>query len=580
MERKSYLTSKAFRLFLGASILTALSSMLGNIIDGIILSHLIDYNAMSATSLCKPIIQGNYTFYQLVGLGASILVAKAMGQNDRKRMSHLFTMTVAVLTLYSLAEMVAALLFPDPIVSAFCKNEALHDYAKDYFIPTMLGTPLFMGVYFLGGFNAIDGSPKLVSVAMVIDNVIHIVMDFALIQAFSMGVSGGAVATLIGHAIAIAIMSGHYFGGKSLYRFAVLKFKDFGKALGEACSTGMPFAVASICMTIYFFCTQNIVSTGLGKEGLFIFSVMLNIMTIYNMFITGACQTMQQLAAIQLGLGDNFGHRMTVKEAFRFLNISLGSAFLLLLVFPQIIALTFDCPQELMDECCYGVRIYGFAFWVFCLLYLLMVNYKLLRLSGIANFISFALSLTVIPVMWLNVNYMQELVWWSNLIAYLLVLVAVLIISAVIRRKNRDLSPIILIPRTSQNPTFDLSFGYSEESMHESFQKLSQWLNEQNLDKHIIYRIRVTAEELMSNIARHGEQKNKKAFADVRLMITDKAVKMALNDDGIPFDPVDCQDKGYGLIIANGEADNIQYKYQFGQNMTTVMFERSSSGRS
>ena len=46
MERQKYLSTRAFKVFLGASILTALSAMLGNVVDGIIVSHLIDYNAM------------------------------------------------------------------------------------------------------------------------------------------------------------------------------------------------------------------------------------------------------------------------------------------------------------------------------------------------------------------------------------------------------------------------------------------------------------------------------------------------------------------------------------------------------
>lgn len=573
MERKSYLTGKAFRLFLGASILTALSAMLGNIIDGVIVSHLIDYNAMSATSLCKPIIQGNYTFYQLVGLGASILVAKAMGQGDRRRVNRLFSTTILVLAAYGLTESMIGIFSPEIIVNAICKNEALYGYASEYFIPIIIGTPLFLGVYFLGGFTAIDGSPRLVSHAMLTDNILHIIMDIVLIQFLSLGVIGSSISTVIGHATAIAIMSAHYVKGKSQYRFELIRFSDIRRCLSEACSTGLPFAVASVCLTIYLYCTQNIISTGLGKESLFIFSVMLNIMTIYNMFVTGACQTMQQLAAIQIGLGDNYGHRMTVNEAFRFLNTSLCIAFGVLAVFPQIIANTFDCPPELMEECCYGIRIYGFAFWLFCILYLLMVNYKLLKFSGLANFISFALSLSVIPVMWFNVNYMKDLVWWSNLIAYLIVFLIILIVTAVIRKHDKSLTPVILIPRESKFPTYDQSFGYSMESMHESFKALSQWLRAQDLDEHLIFRIRVTAEELMANITQHSQQKNKNACADLRIAVKDEGVTMMLNDDGIPFNPIGPKDGQYGLIIANGEANDIQYKYQFGQNMTTVTFK-------
>lgn len=562
-------------MFLGASILTALSAMLGNIVDGIIVSHMIDYNAMSATSLSKPIIQANYTFYQLVGLGASILVAKALGENDKQRVYSLFSISIAILALYGFAETMIGVFCPDVVVDMICKDADMHEYASQYFIPLLVGTPIFLAVYFLGGFTAIDGAPKLVSKAMVIDNIVNLCMDIVLIKVFDMGVMGSSIATLLGHIVAIAIILSHYFKGKSQYRLTSIT-RSLGESftlLKEACSTGLPFAVASVCMTIYLFYTQIIIGTHLGNDGLFIFSVMLNIMTIYNMFVTGACTTMQQLAALQLGLGDNYGHRLTVFSAFKFLNVSLGIACLLMLIFPGILAHMFDCPDQLLSECCYAVRIYGFAFWLFCLLYLLMVNYKLLKQTSLANFISFALSLSVIPVMWFNAVYCMELIWWSNLIAYALVFICVIAISTFISLRNREskLMPLFLLSKTGKFPQFDISFDHSSDTMHRSFDELSAWLKKQDLHESTIFKVRVIAEELMSNITRHSEQKNKNAFADVRLVISNDAVTFSITDDGAPFNPVENKDKGYGLMIANGAANSLDYKYQFGQNMTTAV---------
>lgn len=582
MERKSYLTGKAFRVFLGASILTALSSMLGNIVDGVIVSHLIDYNAMSATSLSKPIIQANFTFYQLIGLGASILVAKALGENAKDRVSSLFTLTIAVLLVYGLAETMIGVFCPDVIVNMVCKDAALKEYASQYIVPLLIGTPVFLAVYFLGGFTAIDGAPKLVSRAMVIDNVVNLCVDVTLIKVFGLGVMGSSIATLIGHAVAIGIMLSHYVGRESNLKVSYsslswilppFKGGPGWVLLKEICSTGLPFAVASVCMTAYLFYTQSIIGNNLGKDALFVFSVMLNIMTFYNMFISGACSTMQQLAALQLGLGDSFGHRMTVFSAFRFLNVSLGIVCAFMMLFPGVIAGLFDCPDSLLSECCYAVRIYGVAFWLFCVLYLLMVNYKLLKQTTLANLISVVLNLSVIPVMWYAAVYCKPLVWWSNLIAYVMVFVCVLVISTIIilRHKTEKLMPLFLLSKTSKYPQMDMSFDYSSEAMHSSFDELSAWLKSQQLPESTVFKVRIIAEELMSNVTRHSEQTNRKAYADVRLVITPTAVTFSVTDDGAPFNPVDYQDKGYGLIIANGAASSINYKYQFGQNMTTAV---------
>ena len=573
MQRKSYLTGKAFKMFLGASILTALSAMLGNIVDGIIVSHLIDYNAMSATSLSKPIIQGNYTFYQLVGLGASILVAKALGSNDRGRANGLFTMAIIVLLIYGIAETAVGIICPGVVVDAVCSSEALREYSMQYFEPLLIGTPLFLAVYFLGGFTAIDGSPKLVSVAMIIDNAVNLTMDIVLIKVFEMGVAGSSVATLIGHAVACVIMLSHYVGGRSQYRIDMTGLRM--SRVREACGSGMPFAVASICMTVYLYSTQAIIGSELGHDKLFIFSVMLNIMTIYNMFVSGSCATMQQLAALQLGMGDSYGHRLTVFTAFRFLNISLATACAVMCIAPQLVARMFDCPDAMLAECCGGVRIYGVAFWLFCVLYLLMVNYKLLQQTALANFISFFLNLAVIPVMWLMATRRPDMVWWSNLIAYAFVAVIVLTVALLKMRRDSNLMPVLLLPKGVRYPSLDFSFAYSAEAMHSGFEQLSEWLKGCRLSTSAIFKVRVVAEELMSNITRHSGQSSAHAYADVRLVIIDNIITLSITDDGKPFNPVENKDKGYGLMIANGLATDISYKYQFGQNMTMVKIDIS-----
>ena len=308
----------------------------------------------------------------------------------------------------------------------------------------------------------------------------------------------------------------------------------------------------------------------MGHDKLFIFSVMLNIMTIYNMFVSGSCATMQQLAALQLGMGDNYGHRHTVYTAFRFLNISLAVACAVMCIAPQLVAGMFDCPEELMAECCGGVRIYGVAFWLFCVLYLLMVNYKLLRESALANFISFFLNLSVIPVMWLMATQFPDMVWWSNLFAYIAVAIVVLSVAWLKSSRDKNVVPVLLLPRTAGNQSADFSFAYADDAMHSTFDQMSQWLKARQLSTSTIFKVRVVAEELMSNITRHSQQKNANAYADVRIVIADNVLTLSVCDDGKPFNPIENKDKGYGLMIANGLASDIFYRYQFGQNMTMV----------
>ena len=57
----------------------------------------------------------------------------------------------------------------------------------------------------------------------------------------------------------------------------------------------------------------------------------------------------------------------------------------------------------------------------------MMIVYKLYGHHHMALFISFALSLTVIPVLWLMARALPQYLWYSYLIAYLIEGLAILV---------------------------------------------------------------------------------------------------------------------------------------------------------
>jgi len=86
--------------------------------------------------------------------------------------------------------------------------------------------------------------------------------------------------------------------------------------------------------------------------------------------------------------------------------------------------------ESMISEGSRALRIFALSFIPFCYIYVLMIVYKLYCHHRMALFISFALSLTVIPVMWVISEWAPQLLWYSYLIAYL---IEVLLIFAVHR---------------------------------------------------------------------------------------------------------------------------------------------------
>ena len=115
------------------------------------------------------------------------------------------------------------------------------------------------------------------------------------------------------------------------------------------------------------------------------------------------------------------------------------------------------------------------------------------------------------------------------------------------------------------NVTLSLRIAPTTDSMHRAFDQLSSWLATQPLSDSTTFRLRIIAEELMSNVTRHAA-----VPAEARVTIGPSSVTFTLIDDGAPFDPTAHPDLGYGLMIANGAASHIDYSYTDDHNVTTV----------
>jgi putative MATE family efflux protein len=415
-ERKAF--NKEFWVFLWSSILIALSACLGNVVDSIIVGNLIGENGVSAINLSKPVTQFMFTISMLLSTGAGMLVGMELGKKDYSRASYIFTLSTVGCLVFGLLQTIAGFFFTDDITGWLCSHEELYDATRDYLFPLMIGAPTYMMSWALGTMVGVDGSPRLVSIAILIDNAVNLGCDIIFIQWFGWGIEGSSTATVVGHIVGIVIMCWHF---RSPTHHLSVSLGD-GKAwptLSQTVSQGAPLALASISLTALLFCANSIVLNTMGRIGIFAFSVCMNILYIYNLFLSGTCRTVQSLGAIQVGKGDNEQFRLVISKSFHFITIAMLITCVFIWMAPETITKFFGASEAAMiDEGVRALRIFALSFIPFCYIYTIMVVYKLYGHHRMALFISLALSLTVIPVLWIVSHAAPDYLWYSYLIAY------------------------------------------------------------------------------------------------------------------------------------------------------------------
>lgn len=414
--------SKQFYRYLWAYILVALSGCLGNVVDGIIVGNLISEDGVSAITLAKPINQFIFTLHLLINAGAGMLVAYAIGQNKIDDARRFFTRSLSLsVGIGVLLAVVGGLMFPLQTARLLCDEGPILPLAEDYIQVLLIGNPAFILMWGLSTMVGVDGSPRLVSLAVIIDNVVNLLLDIVFIQWFGWGITGSSAATVVGHLVGIAILLSHWRNPENRRLTPVFSTDGLATSWKRIVSQGAPLAVASICLTLLLFSANKIFQSTTGRTGIFVFALCMNLLQVYNLFLSGTCQTLQSLGAIQVGKRNDEGVRMVIKRGFRFITTAMAVTCLLVWLFPQGIARLFGCDEpEMLSQSVPALRVFALSFIPFCYIYVLMIVYKLYSHHHMALFISFALSLTVIPVLWLMSRSMPQYIWYSYLIAYLI----------------------------------------------------------------------------------------------------------------------------------------------------------------
>ncbi len=414
--------NKQFYNYLWAYILVALSGCLGNVVDGIIVGNLISEDGVSAINLSKPINQFIFTLHLLINAGAGMLVGYSLGQKNIADARNFFTRALSLsMGLGLLLSFFGGLLFPDEISHLLCSNQQILPLAREYMQVLLLGNPAFILMWGLSTMVGVDGKPKLVSVAVIIDNVVNLLLDIVFIQFFGWGITGSSAATVVGHIVGIAILLSHWWNPAN--RRLKLTFTSNGlfSSWRRITSQGAPLAIASISLTLLLLSANTIVLSTLGRTGIFAFAVCMNLLQVYNLFVSGTCQTLQSLGAIQVGRKNEEGLRTVLHKSFRFITIAMIVTCIFVWIDPEAIAKLFGADElDLITESNRALRVFSLSFIPFCYIYVIMIVYKLYGQHRMALFISFALSLTVIPVLWLMSHFYPSLLWYSYLIAYLI----------------------------------------------------------------------------------------------------------------------------------------------------------------
>lgn len=203
--------------------------VLYNLVDTYFIGLMHDDYQLAAVNLAYPVMMISIAISNMVGTGASSLVARSLGAGDMEKANHTVTVGFVLTVINSFLVTAVGLVFLSAIVAGLGAKSNTYDYTMQYVSVILLGSLFTMGSYTFGQLLRSEGSVKQSVMGMIAGTITNIILDPVFIFVLGMEIRGAAIATILGNGVSMAVSLWFYVSGKTLLRPAVKYLRNSAK---------------------------------------------------------------------------------------------------------------------------------------------------------------------------------------------------------------------------------------------------------------------------------------------------------------------------------------------------------------
>lgn len=351
------------------SIISMLVGSLYNIVDQFFIGQRVGELGNAATNIAFPLSTSCLALALLIGIGGSSAFNLAMGSGHEKRAVNIMGNAVVLLAGSGLVLSIITLLFLKPLLLFFGSPKAVLPYAMEYTKITAFGFPFLLLSTGGGHLIRADGRPRITMLCNLVGAVLNTILDALFVFGLNLGMSGAALATIIGQIVSGTLAIWYLMHGKTVTirrENLRVKWENVTRiaSLGMApCSNQVAMMVVQIIMnqSLKHYGSHSIYGENIPIACA---GIITKVNMIFMSFVIGLSQGLQPIASFNYGAGK----KGRVKEAY-IKAISIGAvlaviAFLMFQFFPRQIISIFGDGSELYYQ--FAIRYFHvFLFFTF-----------------------------------------------------------------------------------------------------------------------------------------------------------------------------------------------------------------------
>lgn len=585
-QRNPYVITSALNSYLKGSVIIAISGYLVTATDALIVSWLIGTKAFTAVNLVIPLLTFFSSLMVLLGTGASISISKALGRRERQTVNLSFSSTFVAAIAIGIVAAVITYRFTDEIVRYLVhKDPVIEEYAAAYLKNFCYAVPFLIVAGVTGYIIRTDGNTKLVSGAVWTGIVSNVILDIVFIRYMNMGIAGAAWATAINYFLKFIICLFHFVSHDNTIGFSV-QFKKYLRQLADNCRLGFSTSLNTLLPAVTLFVINSLMMKYQGAEGIYCWAVCYQVFLILQMILSGIDTSIFALGGVLMGEDDVTGLNFIYRRCFLYLTLAVIALSVLIIIFPEFFGHFFgNKGEDRLDLLPLILKIFSFFLLPYALIMQVRSIYTILERGILSLFICISPFVLMILLIWISCVYNPAVLWWSFAISAWTLFVFLLIYTAIIHFRHKNLRIFSLIPKIVAGPVYNISVALNEADKSETVSEIKNFLTQHDISSSRMGYVATIMDKVIDSIIKDLQNSRKNKYFDINVRIKDNEIIIILKDAGNRLD----EERGREVIAdlnkvqvpQDDDASNrscrqvftTNYFYMNNQNTITINFD-------
>lgn len=285
--------------YLCAAFGSAMISSIYSIVDMAMVGQYHGPHGTAALAVVAPIWNIIYSLGLMMGIGGSVILSIAKGEEDEKKGHEFFSASLIGTIILAIISWLVIIFLEEPMLTLFGGEVSLMPLSKQYLMPIKFVVPLFLFNQMLAAFLRNDNNPGLATIAVLAGGIFNVFGDYFFVFVMDMGIIGAGLATSLGAVITFVVLLMHFISKKNTLKF--VRVDNFFSKLKRIVITGFSTFFVDLAMGILTVLFNRQIVKYLGTNALSVYGIIINISTIVQCCAYSVGQASQPIISYNFG---------------------------------------------------------------------------------------------------------------------------------------------------------------------------------------------------------------------------------------------------------------------------------------